>query len=166
MRALITFAALIWALPVLADGAPSDADIAAFVAVAEARGCVIESPTDPTLLADTKLSADVVMQAARALIAQGKAAVVADKLHLLTANCPALADSAKPAKPTPTPDRAAFIAALEANGCKMTKAEANVLLPKAGFTPQSSGPIVQDLIAEGLAVVDDTTFTLKTGKCH
>ena len=64
--------------------------------------------------------------------------------------------------------REAFIAAITANGCQMTEAEAEVQLPAAGIDRETSAMITDALLAEGLAEVneDQTTLTLKTEGCE
>lgn len=64
--------------------------------------------------------------------------------------------------------RDAYIAAITANGCKMTEAEAEEKLPAAGVDRETSGLITEALIAEGLASVseDGTTLTLMTEGCE
>lgn len=163
MKSVFILVAMIAANPALADTAATDADVASLVEAIEARGCVLSSSNDPSLLADTNLSQDQMFAAVQVLMEAGRAAVVYDQLHLLTDNCPALDETATEAA---KPDRARFITVVEVNGCKLTKDETNTLLPKAGFTPELAGPIIDGLIAEGLAVFDETEFTLKTGKCH
>ena len=63
--------------------------------------------------------------------------------------------------------RDAYIAAITANGCQMTEAEAETKLPAAGIDRDTSGLITDALIAEGLAEVseDGATLTLKTEGC-
>ena len=163
MRAALVIGALLWPQLVLAEETVTDADIASLVAAIETRGCVLASSNDPTLLEDSNLSQETMLAAANALLASGKASVVYDQLVLLTDKCPALDETTTEAL---KPDRARFITVVEVNGCKMTNDEADALLPKAGFTPEVAGPIVEGLLAEGLAVMDETEFTLKTGKCN
>ncbi len=163
MKSFFCLAAMIAASPALADTATTDAAVVSLSEAIEARGCVLSSSNDPTLLADTNLSQDQMFAAVQVLMERGQAAVVYDQLHLLTDKCPALDETATEAS---KPDRARFITVVEVNGCKLTKDETNTLLPKAGFTPEIAGPIVEGLVAEGLAVFDETEFTLKTGKCR
>jgi hypothetical protein len=61
--------------------------------------------------------------------------------------------------------RAAFIEAIAANGCKMTEEEAAVKLPAAGITQELSGAIVDALIEDGSAVVEGVTLTLNAEVC-
>jgi hypothetical protein len=83
-------------------------------------------------------------------------------LALVLLATPALAEGG----PTEA-QREAFIAAITANGCQMTEAEAEAQLPAAGIDRDSSGLITDALIAEGLAEVseDGQTLTLKTEGC-
>jgi hypothetical protein len=64
-------------------------------------------------------------------------------------------------------EREAFIAAITANGCRMTEAEAPVKLPAVGIDKDTSGAITNALVAEGLAEVDydNDVLTLKTEGC-
>ena len=163
MKRVFIIAAMFVAGPTVADTVATDADVASLVAAIEARGCVLTSSNDPVLLADSKLSQEQMLAAAKVLMETGKAAVLYDQLHVLTDNCPALDETATEAS---KPDRARFITVVEVNGCKLSKDDSNVLLPKAGFTPEIVGPIIESLIAEGAAEFDETEFTLKTGKCH
>ena len=158
MKALVLLAALVSAQPMLAqDVVPSDADVAALVGVIEARGCVLKDKNDETVLTESKLSQDLAHAVVQKLIDEGKAAIVDDELHLMTGACPAAA---------PALDRAAFVALVEANGCKLSGDEADKVLRPAGFTPDNTNTIVQSLMEEGLATVQDGVFTLKTGNCH
>jgi hypothetical protein len=63
--------------------------------------------------------------------------------------------------------REAFIAAVTANGCQMTEAEAETQLPPLGIDRDTSALISDALIAEGLAEVNEglTALTLKTEGC-
>ena len=81
---------------------------------------------------------------------------------LLLLATPALAEGG----PTDA-QREAFIAAVTANGCMMTEAEAEAQLPAAGIDRDTSGLIAEALIEEGLAEVseDRSTLTLKTEGC-
>jgi hypothetical protein len=159
----LVIAAMFVAGPAVPETVATDADVASLVAAIEFRGCVLGSSNDPDLLADANLSQEQMFAAVQVLMETGQAAVVYDQLHLLTDKCPALDDTAIAAS---KPDRARFITVVEVNGCKLSKDESNVLLPKAGFTPEIAGPIIEGLIADGFAVFDETEFTLKTGKCH
>ncbi len=64
-------------------------------------------------------------------------------------------------------EREAFIAAITANGCRMTEEEAPTKLPAVGIDKETSGAIVDDLIAEGLAELEDGSeaLILKTKGC-
>lgn len=83
-------------------------------------------------------------------------------LALVLLATPALAEGG----PTEA-QREAYIAAITANGCKMTEAEAETKLPAAGIDRDTSGLITDALIGEGLASIseDGTTLTLKTEGC-
>ncbi|NJM81950.1 MAG: hypothetical protein HC844_05120 [Tabrizicola sp.] len=63
--------------------------------------------------------------------------------------------------------RAAFIAAITANDCKMTEAEAEVQLPAVGVDRDTSAQITEALISAGLAELDEdkSVLTLKTEGC-
>jgi hypothetical protein len=63
------------------------------------------------------------------------------------------------------PGRDAFVAAVEAAGCHLTQADAGAVLQPLGFTPDVTQKIVDDLVAEGVATVDETGLTLKTETC-
>jgi hypothetical protein len=80
---------------------------------------------------------------------------------LLVLAAPAFAQSAA--------DKAAFIAVLEANDCRMNNfgPSDSVLagLQAAGLTPDKLRPIGQAMIESGEAVADGNFFVLKTGKC-
>ena len=158
MKALVLLVAVVWAQPMLAeDVVPTDADVAAFVGAIEARGCVLKDKNDENVLTESKLSQDLAHAVVQKLIDEGKAALVDDELHLMTGACPAAA---------PALDRAAFVALVEANGCKLTGEQADKVLRPAGFTPDNTNTIIQSLMDEGLASVEDGVFTLKTGNCH
>jgi hypothetical protein len=64
-------------------------------------------------------------------------------------------------------EREAFIAAITANGCRMTEAEAPIKLPAVGIDKDTSSAITDALLAEGLAEVDEDrqVLTLKTEGC-
>jgi hypothetical protein len=80
----------------------------------------------------------------------------------LTAATPAFAEI----EPTEA-QREAFIAAVVANGCKMTEDEAPQKLPAVGIDQLTSHEIANGLVDEGLAEIsdDNKTLTLKTGGC-
>ncbi|MDP3197891.1 hypothetical protein [Tabrizicola sp.] len=87
---------------------------------------------------------------------------IARVLALVLLASPALAEGG----PTEA-QRKAFIAAITANGCQMTEAEAEVQLPAAGIDRETSGLITDALLAQGLAEVnqDQSTLTLRTEGC-
>ncbi len=88
--------------------------------------------------------------------------IVRRALALMLLASPALAEGG----PTNV-QREAFIAALAANDCQMTEAEAEVQLPAAGIDRDTSGLITDALLAEGLAELsaDGHTLTLTTEGC-
>ncbi|MGL4236017.1 hypothetical protein [Tabrizicola sp.] len=63
--------------------------------------------------------------------------------------------------------REAFIAAVKANGCRMTEQQAPDLLPSVGIDQETSAAIVNDLVTEGLAELnrDRELLILKTEGC-
>jgi hypothetical protein len=83
-------------------------------------------------------------------------------LALVVLASPALAEGG----PTEA-QREAFVAAITANGCQMTEAEAEAQLTAVGLDRDTSGLITDALIAEGLAEVseDGQTLTLMTEGC-
>jgi hypothetical protein len=62
----------------------------------------------------------------------------------------------------------AFISAVAANGCEMTEAEAEVILPAVGIDEETSGLIAMDLIEENHASLsdDEETFFLFIEECE
>ena len=62
------------------------------------------------------------------------------------------------------PSRSGF-AAVEANKCRMTNKEADVLLPKTGLTRDEVRAAVRELKTEGKLAIVDNVVMLKTGKC-
>jgi hypothetical protein len=93
-----------------------------------------------------------------------------DLLKVATAAVAVLAATPLLAQDGPTEaEREAFIAAVTANGCQMTEAEAPIKLPAVGIDKDTSGEIVEELIAEGLAEVSEgdafAILTLKTEGC-
>jgi hypothetical protein len=66
----------------------------------------------------------------------------------------------------PGPDaRAALLAALAANDCRLSEDEAPGILPDFGITMDAAEPIASDLIAEGLAVFQDGDLILAPSVC-
>ncbi len=83
---------------------------------------------------------------------------------LAFAAMPALAQDTPPAG---TDWKALLIETIEANGCSMTEEIAEKVLPPLGFEQGWTAEIVEGMIAHGVAVLDETTWslTLKTEKC-
>jgi hypothetical protein len=81
---------------------------------------------------------------------------------LAFAATPALADGE-----VTVAQREAYIAAITANGCQMTNAEAEAQLPAAGINKDASKQITKTLVAEGLAELnaDENMLILKTEGC-
>lgn len=72
------------------------------------------------------------------------------------------------AQDTPTEaEREAFIQAVTANGCRMTEEEAPEKLPPVGLDKETTGAIVDLLVADGLAEWSevDEALILKTDGC-
>ena len=83
---------------------------------------------------------------------------------LAFAAMPALAQDTPPAG---TDWKALLIETLEANGCSMTEEVAEKVLPPLGFEQGWTAVIVEEMVADGVAALDETTWSLvlKTGKC-
>lgn len=72
----------------MADVVVTEADMNILIKVIEARGCVIRDKNDLTVIDDTGLTQEVVHEAVAAMLADGRAEIVNDELHLKTGACP------------------------------------------------------------------------------
>ncbi|WP_112308894.1 hypothetical protein [Pseudogemmobacter bohemicus] len=77
---------------------------------------------------------------------------------------PALAQEMPPAG---TDWKALLIETIEANGCSMSEEQASNMLPPLGFSEDWTAVIVEEMVTEGSARLDETTWslTVKTEKC-
>ena len=58
-----------------------------------------------------------------------------------------------------------LVTLIEENGCTMEEADAEALLTPHGFTMEITSPMMDQLIADGTAVIEGTAVTLKTEAC-
>lgn len=74
---------------------------------------------------------------------------------------------AKVLPPAGTDWKALLTETIEAHGCTMSDEDARSILPPLGFSEDWTVVIVDEMLAEGSAVLDETTseLTVKTGKC-
>jgi len=163
MKLALVLTALTWAIPANAEVKPSDADVAAVIAVVEANGCVVKAYDDPVLLQESKIDAETAMVVIGSLVENSTISVTHDVMRLTTPACLVTADAAPSA---PVPERAAFVALLEAHDCKLAFADAEKLFSEAGFTPQTANAIADALAAEGQLELGPNEMTLKSGNCQ
>lgn len=86
---------------------------------------------------------------------------------MLLAGPALLPASAQEAPPAGTDWKALLTETLEAHGCTMTEEEAASLLPPLGFSEDWTAVVVEEMLADGSAELDENTWalTVKTEKC-
>jgi hypothetical protein len=154
----------------MAEVTPSDAEVATLVGVLESRGCLIADYNDYSILEDSKLDADVANAIIAKLVETGEISFGDEGMVLKTPGCLAgKAEVAPATEETATaaaPDRAAFVALMEAHGCKLSFDEAETVLSGAGFTPQNANGMMEAMAAKGELELGEDAMTLKTGTCQ
>lgn len=73
--------------------------------------------------------------------------------------------SAGPAPAQSAADQQAMIAAIAANGCRVTAQNNGAILQTAGLSEDVAAAVVQALIDSGRAAVEGGVLVLKTGGC-
>ncbi len=87
MQLLLCAASLLIASVALAEVVVTEADKDAMIKGIKARGCVITDKNDARLLGEVGLPQPVAYAAVAALIAEARAEIVDDHLHLKTGSC-------------------------------------------------------------------------------
>lgn len=168
MLRLLTATAFLAAVSAPAFGqgiAPERRD--AFIAMFAASGCAIAEQDADFAMDAAGFAYDEANAILDALMAEGTARVEGGVATLDPSICSVTSVAGGGDAPAPAAGgtREAFVAAIVANGCAMTEAEADALLGAAGFTKETSRPIAQALIAEGLASFEGGSFTLAPELC-
>ena len=171
MRAALACCVALWASAGMAEVVPSDADVATLVGVLESRGCLIVDYNDQAILDESKLDVDVANAVIAKLVDTGEISFVDGGMQLKTPGCQggtAAADATATTKPEASagPDRAAFVALMEAHDCKLAFEDAEKVLTEAGFTQETANPIMEAMAAEGQLELGQNEMTIKSGNCH